>query len=210
LGLDFLRRGFIGKIKNMKFILTFLFLIQLVFHSALYASEMRDVSFFQSVHSRQSGTVFEGKTWIKNGQARVEYWLGPEKIVSIIKNQKVYNYSIQRQNGFVEKYNANKSDGIGPEILQSKVDLEDFLELMEARPIGNEEINGKACTIYEYQDTKKQAVGKIWIWNDQTFPLKSTIEVEGDLITILYKNIKLDQKINDFLFDIPDNIKFRV
>ena len=171
---------------------------------------LRNISFTQTIESKKDGKLFEAKTWMKNKNIRMEYNSQGQELVSIIKSSNVYNYSPAAKTGAILDVEKNKDTmQIGPEILQSEKEFLEFLNLMEAKKIGQEIVDNKDCDIYEYMDLDKKITHRIWVWHEFNFPVKLTISAYSDILTISYKNIKFHVNIEDNLFEVPEDIKMQ-
>jgi len=173
------------------------------------AEALRNVSFSQKIESKKDGALFEAKTWMKDGKVRMEYVSMGENVISIIKDKKVYNFSPKTKMGTVVSVSAlgQEQDQVGPEIIQSKDKFYEFLKNMKAKKTGEESVDGKLCVVYEYITDKTKVLNRVWMWKDQDFPVKSTIEVNGDVITVVYKDIQIGGNIESNIFDIPADVK---
>ena len=185
------------------------FVLGLIFFATTQAwcSDLRNLTFVQTIESIKEGRLFEAKTWMKEGKVRMEYMAGEEMMVSVIKEGKIFNFSPFKKVGAVMNVQKNVyGEQIGPEVIQSEKELMEFLDLMQAKVVGEETILGKSCIIYEYMDAQNNVLNRIWLWKDVNVPIKSTIHASGDVITILYQDIKIDKTIPDSLFNLPADI----
>lgn len=71
--------------------------------------------------------------------------------------------------------------------------------------VGQETIDGKACTVIQYvvQGTTTTA----WIWNDKGLPIKIVSTTGTVTITLEYKTIDFSP-IDDSVFELPPGITF--
>jgi len=175
----------------------------------LYASgDLRNVSFIQVIESVKEGKLFEAKTWMKDGKVRMEYLEGVNLLVSIIKDNEVYNYNPLTKKGIINNLDKKTYiDQIGPTIIQSSEELSEFLDMMQAKHLGFEKVNGEDCYVYRYRETKNNMLNKIWIREKDFFPVKSAVFAGGDVVTIFYKDIELDRSMDDSLFDVPKDVE---
>lgn len=73
----------------------------------------------------------------------------------------------------------------------------------EGKIVGEETIDGRLCTVYEYKDA--DTTGRVWIWKDKGFPLKVVATTQAGTSTVEYKNITLGG-VDDKIFEIPADI----
>ena len=183
----------------------------ILFPCSLWSQNLRNAQFIQTIESRRDGRLFQARTWMKQGHVRMEYSAQGQPLVSLIRGAHVYNFSLRDNKGgaITAIHQGTGPQGFGPEVIQSKNDLMEFLDLMHAKKVGHEVINNKLCEIYTYHDAQKQADTKIWLWQEEFFPVKSTIDIGHDLVTITYEQIQLNRPIEDQLFEVPEDVEFQ-
>ena len=72
--------------------------------------------------------------------------------------------------------------------------------------VGSEAVDGRECDIYMCPMPKDEGFVKVWAAKDIGFPIKSSM---GGF-TAYYKNIKIDEPIDDSLFVLPLDIKVAI
>jgi outer membrane lipoprotein-sorting protein len=79
----------------------------------------------------------------------------------------------------------------------------------DARIVGQRDIAGKKCTIFEISYTNNSQV-KMWVAADQAYryPLKiETTKADGIVTLLKFKNVELNPMIPDSEFELPPGVK---
>ncbi len=195
-----------------KFGLLLLLAFMLNVSSYLHAEEYRNIEFFQRIVSNKEGLLFEGNAWMKKGLVCVEFEAGGNLFTSIIRDGKVYNFSTASSRGSVSPFTKNPQMPFGPEIFQSKDQMQAFLNTVGVKKMREEDYQGQKCDVYEYthQQGEAKVLNTLWIWQKGTVPLKAEMKIDDtDVVSIFYDNIKINANIPDKQFNIPEKIKFR-
>lgn len=181
--------------------------------SVVMAEEaMRNIEFFQRIVSDKEGLLFEGSSWMKNGQVCVEFEAGGNLYTSIIKDGKVYNFTTASSKGTISPFKKSPQMQFGPEILQSKAKMDEFLTSVNAQKLREETFQEQLCDVYQYTHNEGQTevLNTLWIWQKGQVPLKAEMKIgDMDQITIYYDNIKINGEIPDKRFIIPEQTRFK-
>ncbi len=173
--------------------------------TTLQAQARHSVIFDQVVESQQKGPLFSARTWLKGKRLRMEYIDHGRPMISIILPDCVYNYDPEEKRGATVPV-QQETYAIGPEILQSKAELLEFLTLMDAEKVGKFSLYGKNTVQYRFHDSQRDVSHILWLWLPYFFPIQMHVILPNDTIFIYYRNIKMDAAIPDTLFTVPPSI----
>lgn len=177
----------------------FLSFILLWFSDISYAfkplKEYSSLEFEQIITSSSLPSGVSSKVYIRGKDARVETnMFGKKTIMYIIDSKDAYMY--------YPDINAITTVPLKPKDMPQ--DNLDFLNKPGIKLVGKETVDAKECDVYQYVDEKQHDV-KIWVDKSIDFPVKMLIGSEKGDIEIAYKNIKLNQPLDNNLFVIPSN-----
>lgn len=150
---------------------------------------------------------------------RMEQIAEGEKMITLMKEGAMYLYYPSQKMAMKMDISAGAGQG-GQE---NPKDMVKYLKSIEAKPLGQERIEDKLCDVYQitYPQTglpadlsseasakgeasaKAGARGKIWVWREKNFPLKSVMTVGSETTTIEYRNVQMGISIPDSYFEIP-------
>lgn len=132
-----------------------------------------------------------------------------EKMITLMKEGVMYLYYPSQKMAMKMDISAGAGQG-GQE---NPKDMVEYLKSIEAKPLGQERIEGKLCDVYQItypqiglpaeDSAKAGARGKIWVWKEKNFPLKSVMTVGSETITTEYRNVQMGISIPDSYFEIP-------
>lgn len=176
--------------------------------------KLTTMSYDQIVTSPAQGTM-TSKVWIKGNNMRIEQIAEGEKMITLMKEGAIYLYYPSQKMAIKMDISAGAGQG-GQE---NPKDMMEYLRNIEAKPLGQERIEGQLCDVYQitYPQTglpadlssEASAKGeaspkaKIWVWREKNFPLKSVMTVGGETLTTEYRNVQMGINISDSLFQIP-------
>jgi outer membrane lipoprotein-sorting protein len=143
------------------------------------------------------------KVWVEGSNRREEMVMeGNITAITIINEDKQEMYSY-----FPEVNRGVKCD-INTSARESA--LEEYsIENRNPMVIGTEIIEGKPCTVVEYDARIGAGRMKSWIWQKHGMPIKTELTtVEGTIIRTDYKNIEFDD-IPDSLFEPPAEVELK-
>ncbi len=163
----------------------------------LFAQQASSISYDQIVTSPTQGTI-TSKVWVKGEKMRIEQMAQGQKMVTLMKEGTMYLYYPAQK--MAMKMDVSAGAGQGSE---NPKDTMEYLKSIEARPLGQERIEGKLCDVYQITYPQTGARGKIWVWREKNFPLKSVMTVGGETITTRYRNIQMGINIPDSYFELP-------
>ena len=195
------------------------------------ADAMKDAGFkFETAHWISDTTMDDGsgkikkstnKYWISGRQSRIEMMDKDSGETQIIiddgKQQFFYN---PKQKAAMVMNSMVKS------MYSGLMSSESFKQAAEnrknAKTVGSETINGKPCTIKEYQNTISNIVSQVreWVWDGKEFPMKSVVTIPGQTMNMMGQSIKmpgsktesvvtevtLDQPVDPSLFKLPAGV----
>ena len=177
--------------------------------SAQESSSLRSVQCIQSIDSLKKGRLLNNKLWITQDKLRMEYMQEEQVYVMIIANNKAYNFIPSRQFGTVTDLGNDSMENyqINPELMQNPQKLRDYLVLTQAVRVGEDNLDGHLCDIYQYIEPDTRNTTTLWVDKKEIFLVKSTTKLVGDIITVRYKNIVLGKPISKDKFIIPKNVR---
>jgi outer membrane lipoprotein-sorting protein len=143
------------------------------------------------------------KVWVEGSNRReVMVMEGNITAITIINEdkQELYSYSPEENEGMKCDINTSARESA----------LEEYsIENRNPMVIGTEIIDGKPCTIVEYDARLGAGKMKSWIWQKHGMPVKTELTtVEGTIIRTDYKNIEFDD-IPDSMFEPPAGVELQ-
>lgn len=123
--------------------------------------------------------------------------------ITIINSGKniMYMYQPDENTAFEMDLSAGEL-GTGEDI--SPTSRLDDLDAANMKYLGEEKIDGKNCYMFEINEDGNP--GKVWLWKDYGFPLKMEMYEDGEIMTIEYKNVKI-QDIPSSQFELPAGVE---
>jgi len=169
--------------------------------SSLIAQEVSTISYDQIVTSSclGCGKTMTSKVWIKGNNMRIEQTVGGQQMITLIKEGAMYSYYPSQK--MAMKMDASAK--AGQEKQENPKDTVEYLKSIEAKPLGQESIEGKLCDVYQITYPQTGTKGKIWVWKEKNFPLKSVMTVGGETLTTEYRNVQMGISIPDSYFELP-------
>jgi outer membrane lipoprotein-sorting protein len=178
-------------IKLTVFSLVFLFIF-----SGFAAAAPNSLIFDQIITA--GGRTTASKVWLKDKNLRMETKVEGQEMVTIIKDNKYYNYTPAAKIATVISLH---DDEITKETMQYPKDYMAFLKSRGAKFAGSASIDGKPAQIYQYANKDGTNV-KVWVWEKKNFPLKMVfLHGSNRSSTILWKNVQFNASVPDNLFE---------
>jgi outer membrane lipoprotein-sorting protein len=162
------------------------------------------------------------KFWISGRQMRIETLdegTGETHII-IDDGSQQYLYNPKENSAMVMN---EMMKGMYSGLLNSDAFKQGAENRKNAKTIGAEIINGKSCTIKEYENKVMNITSQVkeWVWDAKQFPMKSIVTVPGQTMTMMGQSIKmpgsktesvvtevvLDQPVDASLFKLPAGVK---
>ncbi len=125
------------------------------------------------------------KVYFKKGAMRTEMEMGGMKLLTILQ-----------KDGTLYAYNDMTKSWMKTHLDQAMKNR----PLPQYTKVGDETVDGLACTKYTMQDTAQGVTGNIWVFDSMIY--KNTIVTPQNTTTICFKNIK-KQDLEDALFSLP-------
>jgi len=166
--------------------------------SFVKAEKVTTISYDQTITSSR-GQTMTSKVWIKGEKMRIEQTAQGQKMITLMKEGAMYLYYPAQKIAM----KMDVSAGADQEEQENPKEMVEYLKSIEAKPLGQERIEGKLCDIYQITYPQTGARGKIWVWRGKNFPLKSVMTVDSETITTEYRNVQMGINIPDSLFEIP-------
>ena len=140
------------------------------------------------------------RVWVKDEKMRMESDAGGEKFILINREDGVYNY-IPSQNMLTKIPRIEQK-------MNYVDDAEDFisyLKTVNAKVVGEEEINGLNCDIYEYFDTDSDSQVIAWVWKEKSFPIKIEIKNYFGKTSVFFDDVRINEPIPESFFELPQD-----
>jgi outer membrane lipoprotein-sorting protein len=131
------------------------------------------------------------KTWVKGDMIRTEMTVEGMKLINIVgRSGMMYTY-MPAQNM------AMKID-VGDAPVSAVGEL-GSMQGYDPKVVGTETLDGKKCQVIEIPD------GKIWVWEEYGFPIRSEMTLSEGKVTTEYRNIEFVD-IPDSMFELPKSV----
>lgn len=171
--------------------------------SFVRAEETLTTMSYDQIITSSRGAVMTSKVWIKGNNMRMEQIAEGEKMITLMKEGTMYLcYPSQKM-----AMKMDISAGVGQGGQENPKDMMEYLKSVKAKPLGQEKIEGKLCDVYQITYPQPGAKGKIWVWREKNFPLKSVMTMGSEVITTRYRNIQMGISIPDSYFKLPPGIQ---
>jgi outer membrane lipoprotein-sorting protein len=141
-----------------------------------------------------SGTMtMTVKYWMKNRKVRAE--MSDTGIITLMNmdTHTMYMYTPATNTAVKMVYDASQVPGNPNQILDYTPNV-----------VGTETIDGKVCTIIEYN--YGQASVKTWIWNDKGYPVRMETTSNGVTSVVEWRNFNFSD-IDDSMFELPEGVE---
>jgi outer membrane lipoprotein-sorting protein len=150
------------------------------------------------LYMKESNVRLETKT--PDGKEMIMIKKG-DKMITVYPDKKIA-MQMPMSKEAMEKMGAKTPDYTG-----SEEKLKEYLDKISQYKVGEETIDGRLCDVYEIKnDDGKNS--KVWLAKDIHWPLKTiATDSKGDTI-VEFKNIKLNEPVDDSLFEVPAGMNF--
>jgi outer membrane lipoprotein-sorting protein len=181
---------------------------------------------------REAGCTFKTAQWTSlstqtRGQEAptketVKFWMSGDKFRMESQDKKTKETMIMIDDGKEQymytpaKKSAMKLSGFMKQMYSGFFSGDMFAKAAEqrkkAKKTGSETIDGKSCSIYEYQSEVSNIKSDVkeWVWDSKNFPIKSISVVHMSPVTTtenLITELALDQTIPDSMFKLPEGVE---
>ncbi|MDY6966441.1 MAG: DUF4412 domain-containing protein [Halobacteriota archaeon] len=146
------------------------------------------------------------KVWSTETKQKMESTMMGQTTITIIDQEKQEMYSY-----FPDQNMAMKLDFSDSETSQQAESFTEIMEDYSPTIVGTETIDGKLCTIIEYESSinDAQTTQKVWVWQRYGFPIRveATTTIAGTPTTTVMemKNIEFGP-IPDSTFELPAGV----
>jgi outer membrane lipoprotein-sorting protein len=147
------------------------------------------------------------KVWSTETKERMESTVMGQKSITIIDKEKQVMYMYDPDQNMAMKMDFSGTETTGP--------AQSFSEIMgqyNPTTVGTETIDGKKCTVIEYESTVGDATvtQKMWVWQKYGFPIRveMTSSLMGTPVTTVMEMKNIDfGHIPDNTFELPKGVE---
>lgn len=84
------------------------------------------------------------------------------------------------------------------------------LDTWKKAKTGEEKLGNKACDIYGFNDKSggQTTTGKVWLWKENNFPMRMTVESQGQSVVIEHSDVQVNEGVSPAMFEAPAGVKF--
>lgn len=84
------------------------------------------------------------------------------------------------------------------------------LDTWKKAKVGEEKIGDKTCDIYGFNDNSggQTTTGKVWLWAEKNFPIRMTMESQGQSVTVEHSDVQVNESVSPAMFETPADMKF--
>jgi outer membrane lipoprotein-sorting protein len=169
---------------------------------------------FKTAHWRckidASGISIPSETWFRApGQFRTVTNVAGHDMISLVNGNDIYFF---QPGAFI----GMKLDRAAARPQARGVESDELLQQMHrwrttGRKVGSETLAGRACDVYEINETVNgQATkGKVWLWTRNGFPLRTVLQIGSLAAEMTMGEVELDVPVADELFQLPPNMQFQ-
>lgn len=187
--------------KKLTILWILLFLVSFL-PGSLFAQQATTMFYEQIVTSPSQGTMVS-KVWIKGEKMRMEHSTQEQKVITLVGEKVMYFYYPLQQMAL----KMNIATETSKKEQESPKNIMEYLKSINAKPLGQEQVADKLCNVYQVTWPETGSEGKIWIWIEKKFPVKSVMTVKGETVTAEYRNIQMDIPIPKSYFLLPQGIR---
>jgi len=144
------------------------------------------------------------KVWSTETKERTDFTIGGMKSITIIDKEAQVMYMYDPDQNTAIRMDFSSAD--------TSRQAQSFTEAMEEynpTVVGTEMIDGKKCTVIEFETVTEDATvtQKMWIWKDYGFPIKveMTSSLTPETTVMEMKNIEFGP-IDPSVFELPDDV----
>ncbi len=171
---------------------------------------------YKSAHWKQTVTI--DATAVGGGQkVEAELWfLKPDnmRVVTAVEGKRQV---IVIKNGTALVFVEGGTMGMKMPLKQQMLDqLAQYTEVFskldtwKKAKTGEEKLGDKACEIYGFSDKSggQTATGKVWLWAEKNFPMRMTLEAQGQSVTVEHSDVQVNEGVSPAMFEAPAGVKF--
>lgn len=158
------------------------------------------VSYDQITTGIKGAAARETSIKIKDDKMRMEGNMPQGRLITIIDGTAAYQY-IPAEN------KAYKMIVKGPTNVKNLSDYKGYLQTLNAKVVGSENIGDYDCDIYEFVDPGAKVKAMAWVWRAKNFPVKYELDTAGGAVTTMMSNVRINAKIDDSEFKIPAGVE---
>ena len=149
------------------------------------------------------------KVWSTETKERMESTVMGQKSITIIDKEKQVMYIYDPDQNM-----AMKMDFSGTETTGSSQSFSEIMEQYNPTVVGTETIDGKKCTVLEYESTVGDATvtQKMYVWQKYGFPIRveMTSSLMGTPVTTVMEMKNIDfGHIPDTTFELPAGVEIK-
>ncbi len=181
--------------RRIKFFAIFAAIV--LFSSQAYAFT---ASYEQTTSGAMSPAIHKRTVKIKDSKIRMEMDTPEGKTIAIIEEDTMYSY-LPSDNTAIKMQNPFSAE------LAVLSDYKAYLESLEAKLVGSENIGSYDCDIYEFIDPRINLPSKVWLWKSKNFPVKVEMKTMDGPITMVMENVKVGIPIDDSEFTLPKGVE---
>ena len=144
------------------------------------------------------------KVWATETKERMDFTIGGMKSITIVDKEAQVMYMYDPDQNTAIRMDFSSADTQGQ--------AQSFTEVMEEynpTVVGTETIDGKKCTVIEFETVTEDATvtQKMWVWKDYGFPIKveMTSSLTPETTVMEMKNIEFGP-IDPSVFELPDDV----
>ena len=177
------------------------------------ADRARSVLAEQVERTTRGGKTTESieKVWMRDGRFRSDAVVQGQKLVTIIRREVSLMVRYSQKTKLGQRYQlepelAKILTSVGDADLDLKGLGTDRRSLTWVRV---EKVSGFTCNVYTTSKLKGYTKATVWISSDERYPgiIRVIRERPGEKVETIARNIKLDVKMPDTLFDVPKGVR---
>ncbi|MDY6958780.1 MAG: hypothetical protein SVK08_06440 [Halobacteriota archaeon] len=169
------------------------------------ARDSSSVKYDMVMSGGPTGTITT-KVWSTKEMTKTESTVMGQNVITIVDNEEMIMYTYYPSQNMAMKMNFSDS-----QTSSGTESFEDVYDNYNPTIVGTETIDGKMCTVIEY-DADGAVSTKMWIWQEYGFPIKveSTQSIAGSPTTMVMemKNIEFGS-IPDSVFELPAGVEIQ-
>ena len=148
----------------------------------------------------------QAELWfLKPDNMRVVTSVGGKQQVIIIKNKTAIVYEEGSTMGMRMPLKQQMLDQ-----LAQFTEVFSKLDTWKKAKVGEEKLGDKACDIYGFTDKSggQTTTGKVWLWAEKNFPVRMTMESQGQTVTVEHNDVQVNESVSPAMFESPADMKF--
>jgi len=158
---------------------------------------------YEMVMTGSMGTV-TSEVWVTDTKTRTESTIQGQKSIMIMDTTEQVMYTYLPDQNMAMKIDLSSEDSTEDSPMETIKSIEE----LDPRTIGVDTLDGKLCTVVEYETTTdtSTATTKMWIWQRHGFPIRmESTTSSGEKITMEIENIEFGP-ISDSMFELPAGV----